>query len=97
MIVVIFGVSGAGKTTLGELLAQQLHWKFYDADDSHPVANIDKIQRGEPLTDEDRQPWLQSLRAAITRSLAANEHALRASSASPRKDPPLSRAKAYVQ
>jgi len=85
MVVVIFGVSGAGKTTIGELLAQQLHWKFYDADDFHPQVNIDKMERGEPLTDEDRQPWLQSLREAITRSLAANENAVLACSALKRK------------
>jgi len=85
MVVVIFGVSGAGKTTIGELLAQELHWKFYDADDFHPQVNIDKMERGEPLTDEDRQPWLQSLREAITRSLAANENAVLACSALKRK------------
>ena len=97
MIVVIFGVSGAGKTTIGELLAQQLHWKFYDADDFHPVANIDKIQRGEPVTDEDRQPWLQSLREAITRSLAANENAVLACSALKRKYRELLRVNADVK
>ena len=81
MVVIIWGVSGAGKTTIGELLAQELHWKFYDADDFHPQVNIDKMERGEPLTDEDRQPWLESLREAITRSLAANENAVLACSA----------------
>src|SRR6267378_5310860 len=85
MVVVIFGVSGAGKTTIGELLAQELHWKFYDADDFHPQVNIDKMERGEPLTDEDRQPWLQTLREAIERSLAANENAVLACSALKRK------------
>ena len=49
MVVIIWGVSGAGKTTIGELLAQELGWKFYDADSFHPVANIDKMQRGEVL------------------------------------------------
>ena len=81
MVVIIWGVSGAGKTTIGELLAQELHWKFYHADDFHPQVNIDKMERGEPLTDEDRQPWLESLREAITRSLAANENAVLACSA----------------
>jgi len=85
MVVIIWGVSGAGKTKIGELLAQELHWKFYDADDFHPQVNIDKMERGEPLTDEDRQPWLQSLREAITRSLAANENAVLACSALKRK------------
>ena len=85
MVVIIWGVSGAGKTKIGELLAQELHWKFYDADDFHPQVNIDKMERGEPLTDEDRRPWLQSLREAITRSLAANENAVLACSALKRK------------
>jgi len=97
MIVVIFGVSGAGKTTIGELLAQELHWKFYDADDFHPQVNIDKMERGEPLTDEDRQPWLQSLREAITRSLAANENAVLACSALKRKYRELLRVNADVK
>jgi gluconokinase len=81
MILIIFGVAGAGKTTIGELLAQELGWKFYDADDFHSPANIDKMQRGEPLTDEDRQTWLESLHKTIERSLAANENAVLACSA----------------
>jgi len=97
MVVIIWGVSGAGKTTIGELLAQELGWKFYDADNFHPVANIDKMQRGEPLTDEDRQPWLQSLREAITRSLAANENAVLACSALKRKYRELLRVNADVK
>lgn len=97
MVVIIWGVSGAGKTTIGELLAQELHWKFYDADDFHPQVNIDKMERGEPLTDEDRQPWLQSLREAITRSLAANENAVLACSALKRKYRELLRLNADVK
>src|SRR5260370_26288114 len=81
MVVIIWGVSGVGKTTIGELLAQELGWKFYDADNFHPVANIDKMQRGEPLTDEDRQPWLQSLRETIERFLTVNQNAVLACSA----------------
>lgn len=81
MIVIIFGVAGAGKTTIGQLLAQELRWKFYEGDDFHPPANIDKMERGEALTDDDRQPWLESLREAIERSLAANENAVLACSA----------------
>ncbi len=65
MIVIVMGVVGAGKTTVGNLLAQQLGWKFADADDYHPHANVEKISRGIPLTDEDRMPWLESLRKAI--------------------------------
>ena len=85
MVVIIWGVAGAGKTTLGELLAQELHWKFYDADDFHPPLNIEKMEGGEPLTDEDRQSWLETLREAIKRSLAANENAVLACSALKRK------------
>jgi gluconokinase len=81
MVVVIWGVAGVGKTTVGELLAKELGWKFYDADDFHLATNIDKMQRGEPLADEDRQPWLESLRKMIERSLAANEDAALACSA----------------
>jgi gluconokinase len=81
VVVIIWGVSGVGKTTIGELLAQELGWKFYDADDFHPAANIDKMNKGEPLTGEDRQPWLESLRERIQASLDANENAVLACSA----------------
>ena len=72
MIVIVFGVSGAGKTTVGKLLAEDLSWRFYEADDFQPRANIEKMRSGRPLTDEDRWPWLKLLREQITRSLAAN-------------------------
>jgi len=62
MIIVIFGVSGAGKTTVGKMLAEQLGWRFLEADDFHPAANIEKMRNGHPLTDEDRWPWLDGLR-----------------------------------
>jgi gluconokinase len=75
VIVIVFGVSGAGKTTVGKLLTQELGWRFYEADDFHPRANIEKMRSGRPLTDEDRWPWLESLRAHITRSLGAKENA----------------------
>ena len=81
MIVIVFGVSGAGKTTIGKLLAEQLGWKFYEADDFHPRANIEKMRSGVPLTDEDRWPWLERLRGQITRSLASREDAVLACSA----------------
>lgn len=81
MIVIIFGVSGAGKTTVGKLLAEQLGWRFYEGDDFHPRANIEKMRSGRPLTDEDRWPWLERLRGQITRSIAANENAVLACSA----------------
>ena len=85
MIVIIFGVSGAGKTTIGKLLAEELGWRFFEADDFHPRANIDKMQRGIPLTDEDRWPWLERLRELISRCVAASENAVLACSALKRK------------
>jgi gluconokinase len=81
VIVIVFGVSGAGKTTIGKLLAEELGWKFYEADDFHQRANIEKMRRGRPLTDEDRWPWLKLLDEQITRSLAAKENAVLACSA----------------
>ena len=65
MIVILMGVVGAGKTTVGRLLAQQLKWEFADADDFHPAANIEKIRQGIALNDDDRRPWLKLLRASI--------------------------------
>jgi gluconokinase len=61
MIVVLMGVSGVGKTTLGKRLARRLAWPFIDADDYHPSANVAKMAAGVPLTDEDRWPWLDAL------------------------------------
>ena len=81
MIVIVFGVSGAGKTTIGKLLAEQLGWQFYEADDFHPRANIEKMRSGRPLTDEDRWPWLELLREQITHSITANGNAVLACSA----------------
>lgn len=81
MIVIVFGVSGAGKTTIGELLADDLGWGFLEADDFHPRANIDKMRRGIPLTDEDRWPWLDSLRVQIKKCVEARQNAVLACSA----------------
>ena len=65
MIIILMGVSGSGKTTIGQRLAQALSWPFYDGDQFHPPANVARMQQGMPLTDEDRWPWLQALRARI--------------------------------
>jgi gluconokinase len=81
VIVIVFGVSGAGKTTIGKLLAEQLGWRFYEGDDFHPPANIEKMRSGHPLTDEDRWPWMERLREQITRFVAAKENAVLACSA----------------
>jgi carbohydrate kinase (thermoresistant glucokinase family) len=80
-MIIIFGVSGAGKTTVGKLLAQQLGWRFIEADDFHPTANIEKMHAGRPLTDEDRWPWMERLWQQIERSLAVRENAVLACSA----------------
>lgn len=61
MIVVVWGVSGCGKSTVGKLLADKLGWMFHDADDFHSEVNVDKMRRGIPLQDEDRYPWLADL------------------------------------
>ncbi|PYK32585.1 MAG: gluconate kinase [Verrucomicrobia bacterium] len=81
MILIIFGVSGAGKTTVGKLLARELGWSFIEADDFHPAANIEKMRSGHPLTDKDRWPWLEQLRQQIERSFSAGENAVLACSA----------------
>ena len=81
MIIIIFGVSGAAKTTVGKLLARELSWQFLEADDFHPVANIQKMSSGRPLTDEDRWPWLDCLRKQIEHLLSAGKNAVLACSA----------------
>lgn len=67
MVIVIMGVSGAGKTTVGRRLADQLGWPFHDADDLHPPASVDRMRAGAPLTDEHRSPWLAALATLIGR------------------------------
>lgn len=67
MIVLVMGTTGAGKTTVGKLLAKQLGWTFLDADDFHPPANIEKMKQGIPLTDADRAPWLAAIHEALVR------------------------------
>jgi gluconokinase len=81
MIIIIFGVSGAGKTTIGKLLARELGWRFVEADDFHPAANIEKMWSGHPLTDEDRWPWLDCLRKQIEQLVSSGENAVLACSA----------------
>ena len=81
MIVIIFGVSGSGKTTVGKLLAKRLGWRFYEADDFHSQANVNKMRRGIALTDEDRWPWLVKLRKLIKRCVESDENAVMACSA----------------
>jgi gluconokinase len=81
MIVVLAGVSGSGKTTVGELLASRLAWPFIDGDSLHPAANIAKMRAGVPLTDEDRWPWLEAVAAVMDKHIAAGQSAVVACSA----------------
>jgi gluconokinase len=79
--VVVMGVSGAGKTTVGQALARRLGWRFIEGDTLHPEANREKLARGEPLTDADRAPWLERVRDAIHSALAQGENVVCACSA----------------
>ena len=85
VILILMGVVGAGKTTVGSLLAQKLGWQFADADDFHPAANVEKIRSGIPLDDSDRAPWLAALRDAILQWNAKNQNVALACSALKRK------------
>lgn len=85
MIVIVMGVVGAGKTTVGQLLAKQQGWEFADADNFHSRENVEKIRNGIALTDADRQPWLESLRAQILKWTTASRSAVLACSALKRK------------
>ena len=75
------GVSGSGKTTVGQKLAHDLAWEFVEGEDYHPKTNIEKMARGEPLDDSDRAPWLAALRQIITAHIEAREDAILACSA----------------
>ncbi len=81
MIVVVAGVSGSGKSTVGALLATRLGWPFTDGDALHPAANVAKMRAGHPLTDADREPWLAAVTARIDGYLAAGQSAVLACSA----------------
>src|SRR5271165_7485744 len=65
MIVIIMGTTGSGKTTIGTSLAKRMGWEFVDADDFHPLGNVEKMKHGIPLTDADREPWLKALHDKI--------------------------------
>jgi gluconokinase len=80
-VVVVMGVSGAGKTTVGSLLAKELGWSFHEGDALHPPGNVRKMSAGIPLTDDDRGPWLDRLRALIEGCLERGEPAVIACSA----------------
>jgi gluconokinase len=84
-VVVVMGVSGCGKSTIGALLARRLRWEFEDADWLHPAANVDKMHNGIALTDEDRRPWLEAVAAWIDNTRRSGEHAVVACSALKRR------------
>jgi carbohydrate kinase (thermoresistant glucokinase family) len=84
-VVVVIGVSGSGKSTVGALLAARLRWDFEDADRFHPSANIDKMHNGVALTDEDRWPWLRAIAVWIDATRDAGRHAVLACSALKRR------------
>ena len=80
-IIVVMGPAGAGKTTIGILLAKSLGWRFLDADDFHSPENIERMRRGIPLTDADREPWLRAMRQALAEALANKTNVVLACSA----------------
>jgi gluconokinase len=77
----MMGVTGAGKTTVGKILARRMGWRFLDADVFHSHANIDKMKRGIPLTDRDREPWLDAIHSELLSCAAKNQNAVLACSA----------------
>lgn len=84
-VVVVMGVSGSGKSTIGSLLALHLHCEFEDGDWFHPAANIEKMHKGIPLTDDDRWPWLDAIAAWIDRTRRRGGHGIMACSALKRR------------
>jgi gluconokinase len=80
-VIVVMGVSGCGKSTIASMLAQRLGWTYEDGDWFHPKANVEKMHSGEPLTDEDRWPWLHGIAAWIDATRQAGNHGTIACSA----------------
>jgi gluconokinase len=76
VILIVAGVAGSGKTTVGALLAGRLRWRFADADTFHPEANVAKMHAGIPLTDADREPWLRAITDWMDERIAANQSAV---------------------
>ena len=81
VVIVVMGVTGAGKTTIGSLLAAELGWPFHDADDFHSPENVEWMRGGRPLSDAQREPWLAALVAKIRETLEAGDSAVLACSA----------------
>jgi gluconokinase len=80
-VVIVMGVSGCGKTSVAKALAEKHHWRCLDADDFHPLANVEKMRAGVPLNDDDRWPWLDKLNSMLRHSAAKNESVVLACSA----------------
>jgi gluconokinase len=80
-VIVVMGVSGSGKSTIASMLAHRLHWTYEDGDWFHPHANVEKMHHGEPLTDEDRWPWLRAIAMWIDETRQAGGHGIVACSA----------------
>jgi gluconokinase len=81
MVILVMGTTGAGKTTVGKLIAHRLRWTFLDADDFHPPANIEKMKHGIPLTDADRAPWLANINSRLLQLSEEGRNAVLACSA----------------
>ena len=81
MLIIITGVSGVGKTTIGKLLSENMGWAFYEGDDYHTDVNLAKMRNGTPLTDDDRWPWLDALRTKISEIVLHQENAVLSCSA----------------
>jgi gluconokinase len=80
-VVIVMGVSGCGKTSVAQALADKHQWRCLDADDFHPPANVEKMRAGIPLNDDDRWPWLDKLNSILRHSAAKNESIVLACSA----------------
>lgn len=80
-VIIVMGVSAAGKTVVGRALADALAWRFVEGDDYHPAANVEKMKHGTPLNDEDRAPWLAALHDVIAEAATHGDHAVVACSA----------------
>ena len=81
MVLLVMGVTGAGKTTIGRLLAQALGWRFLDGDDFHPAANVEKMKQGISLIDADRWPWLDAIHSELVKCAAKDQNVVLACSA----------------
>jgi gluconokinase len=80
-VVVVMGVSGSGKSTVASIVGHRLHWTYEDGDRFHPESNVEKMHHGEPLTDQDRWPWLRAIAAWIDNTRKAGKHGVVACSA----------------